>query len=125
VPNYYANDKNYNHHHHLLLLLLLLLLHRVAQEALRLRCVRSICCGALLHKKSLNHVMRFYDVVFASNASKFCLLQAVSPSCTHCSNVGLCHTPTLEFHRPPPDGRKRQDIEFSVTEARTVCNIHD
>jgi hypothetical protein len=25
--------------------------HRVAQEALRLRCVRSICCGALHHKK--------------------------------------------------------------------------
>jgi hypothetical protein len=23
--------------------------HRVAQEALRLRCVRSFCCGALLH----------------------------------------------------------------------------
>jgi hypothetical protein len=27
--------------------------HRVAQEALRLRCVRSFCCGALLHKKKL------------------------------------------------------------------------
>jgi hypothetical protein len=26
--------------------------HRVAQEALRLRCVSSICCGALLHKKN-------------------------------------------------------------------------
>jgi hypothetical protein len=25
--------------------------HRVAQEALRLRCVHSICCGALHHKK--------------------------------------------------------------------------
>jgi hypothetical protein len=23
----------------------------VAQEALRLRCVRSLCCGVLLHKK--------------------------------------------------------------------------
>jgi hypothetical protein len=32
------NEKNFNLH------------HRVAQEALRLRCVRSICCGAL-HKK--------------------------------------------------------------------------
>jgi hypothetical protein len=27
--------------------------HRVAQEDLRLRCVRSICCGALLHKKKI------------------------------------------------------------------------
>jgi hypothetical protein len=27
--------------------------HRVAQEALRLRCVRSICCGDLHHKKKV------------------------------------------------------------------------
>jgi hypothetical protein len=27
--------------------------HRVAQQASRLRCVRSICCGALLHKKKI------------------------------------------------------------------------
>jgi hypothetical protein len=33
-----------NHHLHLQ--------HTVAQEALRLRCARSICCGALLRKKS-------------------------------------------------------------------------
>jgi hypothetical protein len=32
-------------------LLSLHLHHMVAQEALRLRCVRSICCGALHHKK--------------------------------------------------------------------------
>jgi hypothetical protein len=33
--------KNSSHHH--------LVHHRVAQEALRLWCVRSVCCGALLH----------------------------------------------------------------------------
>jgi hypothetical protein len=26
--------------------------HRAAQEALRLRCVRSICCGGLHHKEN-------------------------------------------------------------------------
>jgi hypothetical protein len=31
--------------------------HRVPQEALRLRCVRSICCEALFHKKK-NRVIR-------------------------------------------------------------------
>jgi hypothetical protein len=30
---------------------LFIFITRVAQEALRLRCVRSICCGALRHKK--------------------------------------------------------------------------
>jgi hypothetical protein len=35
---------NNNHHRHLH--------HRVAQEASRLRCVRSVCCGALHHKKN-------------------------------------------------------------------------
>jgi hypothetical protein len=69
--------------------------------------------------------MGFYDVVFSSNASTFCLLQTVSPSYIHCSNVSLCHTPTLEFHGPPLDGRKLQDTEFSLTEARLVCNRHD
>ena len=39
VRHYTENEKT-NHLH-----------HRVAQEALRLRCVRSICCGALHHKK--------------------------------------------------------------------------
>jgi hypothetical protein len=35
--------KNNNNHHHLH--------HRVAQEASRLQCVRSVCCGALHHYK--------------------------------------------------------------------------
>jgi hypothetical protein len=30
--------------------------HRVAQKALRLWCVRSICCGALHHVKKTTHV---------------------------------------------------------------------
>jgi hypothetical protein len=38
VLHYLKKDKN-NHHLH----------HRVAQEAIRLRCVRSVCCGALLY----------------------------------------------------------------------------
>jgi hypothetical protein len=38
---------------------------------LRLRCARSVCCGAVLHKKILNHGMGFYAVAFPSNASKF------------------------------------------------------
>jgi hypothetical protein len=29
------------------------LYHRVVQEALRLRCARSVCCGALHHYKNL------------------------------------------------------------------------
>jgi hypothetical protein len=38
--------KNNNHHH---------LHHRVAQEASRLWCVRSVCCGALHHSKKSPH----------------------------------------------------------------------
>jgi hypothetical protein len=81
--------------------------HMVAQEALRLCCVCSICCGVLLHKK-LNHGIGFYGVAFPSNASTFCPLQAVSPSYILCSIVSPCHTPTLKFHGPPPDGRKNK-----------------
>jgi hypothetical protein len=44
--------------------------HKVAQEALRLRCVRSLCCGVLLHK-NLNHGMGVYVGAFPSNASTF------------------------------------------------------
>jgi hypothetical protein len=80
--------------------------HKVAQEALRLRCVRSAWCGVLL-QKTLNHVMGFYGVAFSSNASNFCILLAVSQSYIHCSIVSLCHTPTLKFHGPPQNGRKR------------------
>jgi hypothetical protein len=42
------NNNNNHHHHHLH--------HRVAQEASRLRCARSVCCGALHHlkKKDIN-----------------------------------------------------------------------
>jgi hypothetical protein len=55
----------------------------------------------------------------------FCLLQAISPSFIYSSTVSLCHTPTLQFHRRQPAGRKRQDTEFSLTHARMVCNTHD
>jgi hypothetical protein len=78
----------------------------------------------LLRKKHLNHGMGFLGVAFPSDASTFCRLQALSPSYIHCSIVSLCHTPTLEFHGPPPDGSKRQDTEFSWTDARVVCNRH-
>jgi hypothetical protein len=46
---YYSENlkKNTNHLH-----------HRVTQIALRLRCVRSICCGALHQKKSVCDVCR-------------------------------------------------------------------
>jgi hypothetical protein len=37
--------KNNNHHHRCH--------HRVAQEASRLRCVRSVCCGALHHENKV------------------------------------------------------------------------
>jgi hypothetical protein len=36
-----------------LIILLFIFITRVAQKALRLRCVRSVCCGVLLHKKVL------------------------------------------------------------------------
>jgi hypothetical protein len=98
--------------------------HKVAQEALRLWCVCSVCCGVLLHK-NFNHGMRFCGVAFPSNTSTFCTLQAESPSYIHCSIVSLCHTPTLKFHGLPPNGRRRQDIEFSLTDARMICNRHD
>jgi hypothetical protein len=44
-----------NHHRHLH--------HRVAQEASRLRCVRSVCCGALhqLKKESLNSPLLLFS----------------------------------------------------------------
>jgi hypothetical protein len=41
--HYFEKDKNNNLH----------LQHRVAQEASRLRCVRSVCCGALNAKKTI------------------------------------------------------------------------
>jgi hypothetical protein len=69
--------------------------------------------------------MGFYDVAFPSNASNLCLLQAVIPSYIHCSNVSLCHTPRLEFQGPPPDGKKIQYTEFSLTDARMIYNGHD
>jgi hypothetical protein len=40
--NYWEKNNNNNHHHHN---------RKVEQEALRLRCFRSVCCGVLLHKK--------------------------------------------------------------------------
>jgi hypothetical protein len=46
--------------------------HTFAQEALRSRCVLSVCCGVLLHK-NLNHGMGFYGVAFPSKFSTFCL----------------------------------------------------
>jgi hypothetical protein len=119
VLNYQENDEdnnnnnNYNKLH-----------HAVAQEALRLRCVRNVCCGVLLHKKFKS----WYGVLccgFPSNASNFRPQQAASLSYIHRNSVSVCHTPTLKFHGPPPNGRKRQDIEFRSTEARIVCSRHD
>jgi hypothetical protein len=52
------------------------------------------------------HVTGFYDVAFPSSASTYCLLQGVIPSYIHCSNVSLCHSPTLHLHGPPPDKGK-------------------
>jgi hypothetical protein len=40
VLHYQANDNNNNNNN-----------NKVAQEALRLRCVCSVCCGVRLHKK--------------------------------------------------------------------------
>jgi hypothetical protein len=115
VLSYQENDNSsYNNTMH----------NAVAQEALRLRCVRSLCCGVLLHK-NLNHGMGFYVAAFPSNASTFCPLQAVSPSYIHRNALSLCHTHTLKFHGPPPNGRKRQEIEFSLTDVRVICNRHD
>jgi hypothetical protein len=37
--------------------------HSVAQQASRLRCVRSVCCGDLLHKKRLpKRILRWFKV---------------------------------------------------------------
>jgi hypothetical protein len=38
--------------------------HRVAQEALGLRCVRSICCGALLHQKKSHYRLQILFEIF-------------------------------------------------------------
>jgi hypothetical protein len=113
--NYNNNNNNNNNKLH----------PKVAQEYLRLSCVRSVSRGVLLSKKNLNHDMGFYGVAFPSNSSTFCLLQAVSPSYIQCSIVSLCYTPTLKCHAPPQNGRKRQDTELSLTDARMVCNRHD
>jgi hypothetical protein len=69
--------------------------------------------------------MGFYVVSFPSNASTFCPQQAVGPSYIHRNAVSLCHIPILNFHGLPPNGRKRQDIEFSSTDTWIVCNRHD
>jgi hypothetical protein len=69
--------------------------------------------------------MGFYVVSFPPNALTFCPQQAVSPFYIHRNAVSLCHTPTLKFHGLTQNGRKKQDIEFSSTEARMVCNRHD
>jgi hypothetical protein len=63
VLNYQENDYKNNNNNKLH--------HAVAQEALKLLCVRSDCCGVILHK-NLNHVMGFYVMAFLSNASTFC-----------------------------------------------------
>jgi hypothetical protein len=116
VLNYQENYNNNNNNNKLD--------HAVAQGALIF--VASVAsAGDFFCTKNLNHCMRFYVVAFPSNASKFCPQQAVSPFCVHCNAVSLCHTPTLKFQGLPPNGRKRQDIEFSSTEARMVCNRHD
>jgi hypothetical protein len=65
--------------------------------------------------------MGFYGAAFPSNASTFCLLQAVIPSYIHCSFVSLSHNPILEFHGPPPMVRKDK-TKFVLTDARMVCN---
>jgi hypothetical protein len=44
---------NNNHHRHLQ--------HRVAQEASKLRCVRSVCCGALHHLKKCAVILRITE----------------------------------------------------------------
>jgi hypothetical protein len=46
APSLGKGTKN-NHHIH----------HRVVQEALKLRCARSVCCGALLHLKKISVVI--------------------------------------------------------------------
>jgi hypothetical protein len=62
--------------------------HRVAQYALRLRCVRSICCGALHHKK--------YVVNFKKVAPFTCMLTVSTVSwdmtfcVTQCSGEDRC-----------------------------------
>jgi hypothetical protein len=45
VLHYQENDNNNNNNNNNKLH------HKVAQEALRLRCVRSVCCGVHLHKR--------------------------------------------------------------------------
>jgi hypothetical protein len=89
-------------------------------------CGASVASAAgFFSTKNLNHGMVFYVAAFPSNASTFCTQQAVGPSYIHRNAVSLCHTPTLMFHGLPPNGRKREDIEFSSTDARMVCNRHD
>jgi hypothetical protein len=52
-------------------------------------------------------------------------LNIVMASSGYCHmHFWVCHTPTLEFHGQPPDDRKRQDIEFNLTDARMLCNRH-
>jgi hypothetical protein len=48
-PKYFGKMEKTNYLHHRVETNYLH--HRVAQYTLRLRCVRSICCGALHHKK--------------------------------------------------------------------------
>jgi hypothetical protein len=60
--------------------------------------------------------MGFYVVAFPSNASNFCPQQAVSPSYIHRNTVSLSHS-HIEVSWTPPNGRKRQEIEFILTDA--------
>jgi hypothetical protein len=45
--------------------------HMVTQEAVRLRCVRSFCCGALHHKKRVLRVIVTMKAVMSNSNNEF------------------------------------------------------
>jgi hypothetical protein len=51
-----------------MVIFLFIFITKVAQEALRLRCVRSICCGALLHKTKLHIFAQTVHIVSTSTS---------------------------------------------------------
>jgi hypothetical protein len=51
--------------------------YRVAQSALRLRCVRSICCGALHHKKNTDPQVSTFQSILESSVYNLFTTQCI------------------------------------------------
>jgi hypothetical protein len=82
--------------------------HRVAQEALRLRCVRSVCCGALHHHKKL-----IFSIFFQQHIPKLSKHFRFQYYTKLCSKSSLLEPLNILFRHYTPTDKNTSQVYIS------------